>query len=116
MTKRGIQNTGEWAPIMEWLDELSGGRMVIPLGKRPPIIRNEDGTLSVTNPAGTEKAQIGDYVFLDAVQGTFHVLPNDMVRRLRDTANGSPELRRGDNRGKSRGNGRNGRNGRKRRS
>ncbi len=46
-----VVNTGVWAPIMAWLDELSGGCMTIPIGARPAITRNTDGSLNiVTHP------------------------------------------------------------------
>ena len=57
-----VENTGTWAPIMDWLHQLAGGEMRVPFGHRPPITRNADGTLNIETLEGTMRADIGDWV------------------------------------------------------
>lgn len=42
-----VENTGEWAPIIEWLDELVQGTYSVPFGSVPHITRKPDGELMV---------------------------------------------------------------------
>lgn len=57
-----IRNSGEWARIVAWLDELAGGRASIPFGTHPVITRNEDGTLSIETLEGVMRCDVGDWV------------------------------------------------------
>jgi hypothetical protein len=57
-----IQNTGEWKPIMNWLDNLAGGYAEIPFETHPVITRNEDGSLAIETLEGVMRCDIGDWV------------------------------------------------------
>lgn len=73
-------NTGEWPPVMAWLDSLADGGFYIPVGSRPPITRKDDhGTLHVCcGDRRCEDAAVGDtIVALD--DGTFDVVHADQL-------------------------------------
>ncbi len=72
-----VRNDGTWAPIMAWLDELSGGRMTVPFGARPAITRNEDGTLNIETLEGVMRADVGDYV-IAGVKGELYPCKPDV--------------------------------------
>lgn len=72
-----IENTGEWAPIMAWMDELAGGRLSIPFGARPAVTRNEDGSLNIETLEGVMRADVGDYVIC-GVQGELYPCKPDV--------------------------------------
>lgn len=55
-----ILNTGTWAPIIQFLDEVGAGR--VPFGSMPKITRNEDGTLNIWTLEGVMRAEIGDWL------------------------------------------------------
>ena len=64
-TVDAVQNTGEWAPVRNWLVELASGGLAFQPGSAPPITRNDDGALRVDTPCGTERAAVGDWVIRD---------------------------------------------------
>lgn len=66
-----VRNDGEWPTILEWLDALAGGRYSIPIGHKPPITRETDGSLVIATLEGTMRADVGDYV-IRGVQGEFY--------------------------------------------
>ncbi len=74
-----IRNEGEWVPILEWLDAVTGTKYPgtrnpdgsLRLGGRPPITRNDDGSLNIQTPEGTMRAEVGDWV-IQGVQGEFY--------------------------------------------
>jgi len=72
-----IENAGEWAPIMAWMDELAGGRLSIPFGARPAVTRNEDGSLNIETLEGVMRADVGDYVIC-GVQGELYPCKPDV--------------------------------------
>jgi len=86
-----IRNDGEWAPIYEWLDEVTRG--VIPgirnadgslrLGGRPIIRRNEDGSLAIDTMEGTMRADVGDWVIC-GVKGEFYPCKPDIFAATYD--------------------------------
>jgi hypothetical protein len=77
-----VQNTGEWKPIIDWLDELGAGR--VPFGHRPAITRNpDDGTLNIETLEGTMRADVGDYVIC-GVQGEFYPCKPDIFEQTYD--------------------------------
>jgi hypothetical protein len=53
-----IQNTGEWAPLITWLQFEVGGVT----WTAPPVTRMPDGTLNVRTLHGWTEAKIGDWV------------------------------------------------------
>jgi hypothetical protein len=57
-----VHNEGTWAPIIEWLDGIFGGHFSVPIGSRPPITRNDDGSLNIETLEGTMRADVGDWV------------------------------------------------------
>lgn len=73
-----VQNGGEWAPIMEWLDSLTPeGHLAIPFGSRPAITRNQDGTLNIETLEGTMRADVGDWIIC-GVQGELYPCKPDI--------------------------------------
>lgn len=74
-----IQNMGEWAPIMAWLDEVGGGHFTIPFGTQPPVQREPDGTLKVYTLHGWTKASVGDWVICGP-RGDFWPCDPDVFR------------------------------------
>lgn len=70
-------NHGTWPPIMQWLDELAGGRLSIPFGARPAITRNEDGSLNIETLEGTMRAEVGDWIIC-GVQGELYPCKPDI--------------------------------------
>ena len=79
-----IQNLGEWAPIIEWLDSLApGGMALIPYGTRPAITRNEDGTLNIDTLEGRMLCRKGDYVIC-GIKGEFYPCDPDIFKATYD--------------------------------
>lgn len=72
-----VRNDGTWRPIMDWLDELADDRFTIPFGSKPPITRNDDGTLSVHTLEGTMLCSVGDWVIC-GVQGELYPCKPDI--------------------------------------
>ena len=71
-----IQNDGEWPPIMNWLDEISGGGFPVPIGI-PIVRRNSDGTLSVDTLEGTMRCDVGDWL-IRGIAGEFYPCKPDI--------------------------------------
>lgn len=58
-----VQNGGEWAPVMAFLDSLTpDGQLAIPFGSRPSVTRNASGTLNIETLEGTMLADLGDWL------------------------------------------------------
>jgi hypothetical protein len=55
-----VLNSGTWKPIIDWLDSIGAGR--VPFGHRPPITRNDDGSLNIETLEGVMRADVGDFV------------------------------------------------------
>lgn len=72
-----IINTGEWKPIIDWLDKLNGTPVRIPFGSRPSITREGDGSIYIETLEGTMKADIGDYIIC-GVKGEFYPCKPDI--------------------------------------
>lgn len=70
-------NAGTWLPFMAWLDEVSGGRFPVPVGTRPAITRNDDGSLNIETREGVMRADVGDWV-IQGVQGEFYPCKPDI--------------------------------------
>lgn len=80
VTVSAIKNTGEWPPILAWLDELAGGRMQIPYGRRPPLIRDHAGRIRIETLEGIMRAEVGDYI-IRGVQGEFYPCKPDIFEQ-----------------------------------
>lgn len=72
-----IRNDGTWPPIMAWLDALAGGEMRVPIGARPAITRNDDGSLSIETLEGTHRGDVGDWIIC-GVQGELYPCKPDI--------------------------------------
>ena len=72
-----IQNDGEWKTIIDWLDELAGGRAIIPIFTHPIITRNHDGSLSIETLEGVMRCEITDWVIC-GVKGEFYPCKADI--------------------------------------
>lgn len=59
---RAVQNSGEWKPIMDWLDQLAGGVLRVPFGSLPAVTRNDDGSLNIETLEGTMRGEVGDWL------------------------------------------------------
>lgn len=75
-----VQNDGTWRTIIDWLDALSGGRVSIPIGSRPAITRNDDGTLNIETLEGTMRAEVGDWIIC-GVEGEFYPCKPDVFAK-----------------------------------
>lgn len=71
-----IHNHGTWAPIVEWLEGLTGG-FAFPVGMAPPITRNEDGSLNIATLEGVMRASVGDFV-IRGVKNEFYPCKSDI--------------------------------------
>lgn len=71
VTINAVLNNGEWSTIIEWLDELVGGKVGIPFGYRPSITRNEDGSIRIATLEGDMRADVGDWIIC-GVEGEFY--------------------------------------------
>lgn len=80
-----VLNTGEWAPILEFLDAVGVGR--IPFGHMPHITRNADGTLSIQTLEGVMRADVGDWV-IRGVQGEFYPCKPDIFAATYEPVDG----------------------------
>lgn len=58
-----VLNDGTWSTIIYWLDKVGHGR--VPLGQRPPVTRNSDGSLNIDTGDLIETAQVGDWLLRD---------------------------------------------------
>lgn len=63
-----IQYTGDWPPIIEWLESLTGTGMAFQPGERPPITRNENRSLTIPTLQGDHLAGVGDWI-IQGVKG-----------------------------------------------
>lgn len=70
-----VRNTGEWAPIIEFLTRFGLHR--IPFGSGPPITRNDDGTLNIRTLEGVMRADVGDWI-IRGVQGELYPCKPDV--------------------------------------
>lgn len=61
---------GDWPPFMEWLDEVAGGKMRIPLGHTPPITVS-GRNLVVRNRNDMFVVKPGESVRIDKELGEF---------------------------------------------
>jgi hypothetical protein len=80
-----IYNDGTWPPIMAWLDGLAGGRASIPVGARPTITRNEDGSLNIETLEGTMRADVGDWLIC-GVKGELYPCKPDVFNATYEPA------------------------------
>jgi hypothetical protein len=81
-----IKFTGEWQPIMEWLDSLiKSGRFPVPLAWQPPVraqvFISQDGgrrsRLEINTLDSVAYAEPGDWV-IQGVQGEFYPCKPDI--------------------------------------
>jgi hypothetical protein len=70
-----VRNTGDWAPIIAFLDSVGAAR--VPFGHRPPITRNDDGTLNIETPEGVMRADVGDWL-IRGIKGEFYPCKPDV--------------------------------------
>lgn len=82
-----VRNTGEWAPIVEFLDSVGCGR--IPFGHIPDVTRNADGTLNIRTLEGVMRADVGDWV-IRGVQGEFYPCKPDIFAATYEDATSAP--------------------------
>jgi hypothetical protein len=73
MRSNAIRNTGEWEPIVDWLDHLAhDGFFRVPVFTTPPITRQPDGTLELRGAFSGEVlalCPVGDWiVFIGGVE------------------------------------------------
>lgn len=78
-----IRNDGTWKPIIQWLQQLSGGGMVFQPGQEPPITRNDDGSLNIATLEGTMRADVGDWV-IQGVKGELYPCKPDIFAATYD--------------------------------
>lgn len=70
-------NTGEWKPVVEWLQQIAGSFFAFQPGTAPPITRNPDGTLNVHTAEGVMRANVGDWI-IQGVKGEFYPCKPDI--------------------------------------
>ncbi len=63
-----VLNTGEWAPILAWLDSVG---YLVPFLGEPAIQRSRDGVIRIKTLEGTMRADLGDWI-IRGVQGEFY--------------------------------------------
>lgn len=78
-----VQNDGTWPPIMQWLDQISGGKMVFQPGEHPPLTRNSDGSLNVHTLEGTMRGDVGDWIIC-GVKGELYPCKPDIFAATYD--------------------------------
>ena len=82
-----IQNTGDWAPIMAWLDEVTGHPVRVPFGQQPSITHNADGSLNIYTLEGPLRADVGDWI-IRGIRGEFYPCKPDIFEATYDPAGG----------------------------
>lgn len=69
-----VQNTGEWAPIVWWLDQIG---YAVPFLGEPAITRRSDGDLVIRTLEGTMRCGVGDWL-IRGVKGEFYSCKPDI--------------------------------------
>lgn len=73
-----LQFWGNWAPVPKWLDEISGGRFLVPVGTKPPITLDpESNVLLIDTLEGTMRCEPGDWL-IRGVKGEFYPCKPDV--------------------------------------
>lgn len=83
-----VQNDGEWAPILAWLDSLHDGHYSVPPGGEPPITRTSDGALHIKTLEGVMTARPGWWV-IRGVAGEFYPCDPDIFQATYDAVSES---------------------------
>lgn len=85
-----VRNDGEWKTIMDWLDSLTPeGHLAIPFGSRPPVTRNDDGSLNIETLEGTMKSDVGDWI-IRGVKGELYPCKPDIFEATYEAVDGRP--------------------------
>lgn len=79
----GIQYTGDWDEILNWMVGHASSHPNILFSEHPPIVRDGDNRLRVTNSNGVSYAQINDYVYIDNEKGEFRVFTEEEIEILK---------------------------------
>jgi len=85
-----VRNTGEWKPIIDWLDTLTDGPLTVPFGAKPAVTRNSDGTLTIDTPEGRMLANVGDWLIF-GVAGELYPCKPDIFDATYEPAPLPPE-------------------------
>lgn len=87
---RAVRNDGTWPPIMAFLDHLAGGRASVPLGHRPAVGRNNDGSLRIETLEGAMRCDVGDWLIC-GVKGEFYPCKPDVFAATYDALAGGDD-------------------------
>lgn len=81
-----VQNTGEWRPIIEWMESLVDGPLVIPFGSKPAITRDpETGVLRIETLEGVMECGVGDWL-IRGVKGEYYPCKPDIFEATYEPA------------------------------
>jgi hypothetical protein len=72
-----IRNTGEWRPVVAWLESFGLGGMAFQPGEVPPITRVAGGGLNIGTLEGTMRADVGDWI-IRGVKGELYPCKPDI--------------------------------------
>ena len=75
-----LHYTGEWPPVVAWLESFSETGMAFQPGEHPLMTRNDDGSLHIHTLEGVMQADVGDFI-IRGVAGEFYPCKPDIFER-----------------------------------